>query len=407
MTVYPSVFSRKLSVLGTASVALAALALALVPASTATAATSLSGPLDLEAATPFAVLGSTAVTNTGVTAIAGDVGLSPGTAIDGFESAVVVGTIHSNDSVAAAAQDDLTQAFTEAGRLTPKQTGLEDLAGMSLEPGVYSGGAVSNSGRLTLAGDADSVWVFQVASSLNIEDTSEIVLTGEASSCNVFWRVSSSATIGDADFVGTVMASESISVRAGANIEGRLLASTGAVTLINDVIRRPTDCADASGTEIGESPEISAGSPENGTVGTPYSDTITAEGDSDISYDVTAGELPAGLTLDEETGAISGTPTESGSYTFTVTASSVFGPPDTAEYTIVIAAGTADESPADETPADNSADASQEAAAELAELAATGADPALLVGLATFFGAAGVLLLTSARRTSRRRSTQR
>ncbi len=63
---------------------------------------------------------------------------------------------------------------------------------------MYSGGALqlADNGALTLAGSADSVWVFQAASTLTIGSASRITITGGASSCNVFWQVGSSATIG-------------------------------------------------------------------------------------------------------------------------------------------------------------------------------------------------------------------
>ncbi|RYY17393.1 MAG: hypothetical protein EOO36_09775, partial [Cytophagaceae bacterium] len=58
----------------------------------------------------------------------------------------------------------------------------------------------------------------------------------------------------------------------------------------------------------------------NGTVGTAYSQTITAAGGTaPYSYAITAGALPSGLTL-SASGILSGTPTTPGSFTFTVTA---------------------------------------------------------------------------------------
>lgn len=57
------------------------------------------------------------------------------------------------------------------------------------------------------------------------------------------------------------------------------------------------------------------------TVGTAYSQTVAASGGvAPYTYAVSAGALPAGLTLDAATGAIRGTPTASGASTFAIRA---------------------------------------------------------------------------------------
>src|SRR5205814_3795036 len=59
----------------------------------------------------------------------------------------------------------------------------------------------------------------------------------------------------------------------------------------------------------------------NGTVGAPYNRTITASGGtSPYSFAVISGSLPPLLTLNPNTGVLSGTPTSSGSFTFTIQA---------------------------------------------------------------------------------------
>ena len=65
----------------------------------------------LGTATGFAVLGATTVTNTGLSVITGDLGVSPGSAITGFPPGIVVGTIRANDGVAAQAKADATVAY--------------------------------------------------------------------------------------------------------------------------------------------------------------------------------------------------------------------------------------------------------------------------------------------------------
>lgn len=335
-------FSIRRGLFGTTGLA-AAISSVLLAAGPSQAATTLDGPIDLGAAATFGVLGASTVTNTGPSVINGDIGVSPGTSITGFSAppnGTFTGTAHVADAVAAQAQSDLTTAFNAAASLTPTTSGLADLTGLSLTPGVYAGGELSLSGNLTLDGSASSVWVFQAESTLITSSASSITLTGGATACNVFWQIGSSATLADNSlFVGTIMAQQSITAVTNASIEGRLLARTGAVTLDTNQVTVPTGCSSTFGT-ISTSPVITSAAPPSATVGTPYTHAITATGTPAPTFTVTTGSLPAGLQLDTTTGVISGTPTTSGSFTFTVTASNGTAPDSTATYTLTIASAS-------------------------------------------------------------------
>jgi hypothetical protein len=67
-------------------------------------------------------------------------------------------------------------------------------------------------------------------------------------------------------------------------------------------------------------PLITTTSLLGGTVGTAYNQTLAATGTAPITWTVETGSLPGGLTLAEETGVISGTPTTAGKSDFTVKA---------------------------------------------------------------------------------------
>ncbi|WP_285040599.1 ice-binding family protein [Plantibacter sp. LMC-P-059a] len=303
----------------------------------ANAATTIDGPIFLGTAADYGVLASSAITNTGATTINGDLGLSPDSSVTGFPPGIVNGTQNVTNEPAALAKDDLLTAMGVASSLTPDPQQVGDLTGLDLDPGVYAGGEISLTGNVTLTGTAESVWVFQAASTLKTGTSSSVTLVGGASACNVFWRVGSSATLdGGGPFVGTILADASISTGSGTVVEGRLLASTGAVTLINTVITRPAGCDDGSGSEVTTSPEITSAPLPGGTVGTTYDSTVTSTGSPDATYTVTSGALPPGLVLDSVTGTVSGTPTTPGSYPVTVTASNGTAPDDTIESTIVI-----------------------------------------------------------------------
>ncbi len=253
--------------------------------SQASAATVADGPIDLGTAIDYGVLGASAVTNTGPTVVNGDLGIAPGTSITGFgglPNGVVNGTVHQTDAVAVQAQRDALTAYGTAASLTPTRTGLAELNTLSLSPGVYSGGALSlaDTGTLTLTGGEDSVWVFQAESTLIIGSSSRIAITGGATACNVFWQVGSSATLGTAaDFQGTVVADQSVTVTTAAQVEGRVIALNGAVTLDTNTISAAEDCPppgtpsepSPSPSEPGASPSPSPSSPGAGPSPSPSS----------------------------------------------------------------------------------------------------------------------------------------
>ena len=166
-----------------------------IPCSTAAQAS-----LNLGAAANFAVLAGSTVANTGLTTVNGDLGLSPGSAVTGFPPGVLNGTQHVADTTAAQAKLDLTTAYNDAaGRTVAPISVAGNLGGMTLAPGLYksTSSLEISSGNLTLdaQGDANGVFIFQIASTLITTAGRQVILSGGAKAANVFWQVGTSATL--------------------------------------------------------------------------------------------------------------------------------------------------------------------------------------------------------------------
>jgi Ice-binding-like len=197
------------------------------------------GDVPLASAASFAVLGGSTVTSTGLTILDGNLGVSPGTSITGFGPGVVKhGQIYAGGSVAGQAQADLAIGYNYAAGLQNPTAVPPEIGGMTIEPGIYNAAtSLGISGTLTLDGRSkpNSIFVFQVPSTLTTAVLSRVKLINKANACNVFWQVGSSATLNmGAKFRGTIMAADSISVSSGVVVRGRLLAETGGITLIDD-----------------------------------------------------------------------------------------------------------------------------------------------------------------------------
>lgn len=220
---------------------LANLGLVVILLASGPAAAAVAAPLG--AAQSFAVLGATPnVNNTGPTIVAGDLGVSPAAAVVGFPPGTVIGTIHAADATAAGAQSANTTAYgVLAGEACNTSFGVPtDLAGMTLAPGVYCfASSAANTGLLQLdaMGNANAVWVFQIASTLITGSASTVTIINGGQACNVFWQVGSSATLGTTTtFVGNILALTDITLQTGASLSGRALAQTGTVTLASNAV---------------------------------------------------------------------------------------------------------------------------------------------------------------------------
>lgn len=222
----------------------------------------------LGSASTFAVLGGTTVTNAEASIITGDAGVSPGTALTGFEPepintiegpgtvtpgpGIVNGTIYAGGPVAALAHNDAVLAYNDLVAMVPDvvYSGVTQLDGMIFKPGVYSfeSANLQVDGKLYLdfEGNSDALFIFQVGTTLVTMTNSNVIAihlgTTTCLGSNVYWAVGTSATIDGDSFIGTVIATTTITMTntgndSGAtNVDGRMLALNGEVTMVKSMI---------------------------------------------------------------------------------------------------------------------------------------------------------------------------
>ena len=209
------------------------------------AAATGTGPstMHLDTAANFAVLAGSAITNADPsTHITGDVGSDPTPAVTGITAGMVTGTLYTAvDPVTTQAKLDLDAAYGVAAGLTPDALLPTELGATTVTAGVYNSaaGTFGITGDVTLDGEnhANAVFVFQMLSTLTTAASSHVLLINGAQSCNVYWRVGSSATLGASNtFRGNILAQTSITIGATTTIYGRALARDAAVTMGSDTI---------------------------------------------------------------------------------------------------------------------------------------------------------------------------
>ncbi len=213
------------------------------------------GPVDLRSLSTFVAVSGAGLSNSnssGTTTLHGNVGLSPTATCLGegvpctATNPVITGTFYANDSggVAAQAKTDLTAAYVDAIARPPGTT-VNDISEMILPPGVYTSGstmsiAVGATVTLDAQNDPNAVWIFQIGSSLTVNNGAQILLVNGARAKNVFWAIFASSTLGsNVSFVGTIFAGASNTAGTDSVVVGRLLCTTGLITLLSNDITLP------------------------------------------------------------------------------------------------------------------------------------------------------------------------
>jgi len=200
----------------------------------------------LKSAANFTVIAGSAVSNTGLTIIYGNLAISPSVSLTGFNpTGVITGVTELGTGTALQAQNDAISAYNDLKGVPVTELMAGDLTGKTLQAGVYkfdSAASISSTaGILTLSGTG--IYIFQVGSALTTSTNSEIRLINGAKAGCVFWQLGSSATLGQSSvFVGNILAYASVAFSLNVTYYGSIYVQTGAISFIADTIISQTSC---------------------------------------------------------------------------------------------------------------------------------------------------------------------
>jgi hypothetical protein len=312
----------------------------------------------LKTAGNYSALASQAITvaGTGFTLTNGNVGLYPAATSDitGFPPGVVTGTtllgtaaaIIATGGATQQAEADLQVAATGLAAMAPNANYSNvDMANLgALPPGVYKWNAAATlTGALVLdaQGRNNVSWVFQFGTGLTTAVNSTVTLINAGSNGGgddaIFWNAATGAiVIGDNNTVlGNYIAYTSISFTGSTLLSGgggtRFLALNAAISFAGpgsiDPLGGPggkdwTAGLTFSGGNVvpatSVAPVFTSTTSTSGMAGAPFPTYSIAATGLPTAY--TATGLPPGLVLNPLTGAITGTPTASGTFLVTITA---------------------------------------------------------------------------------------
>lgn len=216
--------------------------------------------VNLGSAINYVILAKSAVSNISISAITGDLGLSPAatsfytgfalTNATGFATASqVTGKLFAADmapptpiNLTTAVNDMITAYNDAAGRPTPDflELATGNIGGKTLTPGLYKWTTnVTAPSSVVISGGPNDVWIFQTSGNLLVSNAVNITLSGGAQAKNIFWQVAGQATFGvNSHFEGIILCQTGINFQTGASFNGRALAQT-AVTLDGNTIVKP------------------------------------------------------------------------------------------------------------------------------------------------------------------------
>ena len=240
---------------------------------TTTPAAAATNPVLLGVAGDFVILSKTGISTVPVSAITGDIGVSPiaATAITGFDlvldasntfslSPQVTGQCFAADyasptpSMLTTAISDMETAYTDAaGRPLTDGANLNIASGLisgtTFTEGVYKWGSDINfASDIYLSGDSNSIFIFQTTGNVIVGSGAKVTLLYDGSGgtsgsgpspANIFWQVAGYVDVGTtSQLKGIFLVKTHAAFKAGSSLDGRILAQT-ACTLISATITDP------------------------------------------------------------------------------------------------------------------------------------------------------------------------
>ncbi len=173
-----------------------------------------------------------ALTGSNAPVVSGVIGTNLGN-YSGFSPSVV---FHKEDGISQLAANEMaTFSFTSQPCSPAPATPLGNA--QTLTSGVYCAtDATIFSGDLTLDGDADDLFIFEIAGALTMQTSARILLINGASLNNVYFKVSGAVTLSAGSvFRGTIINTGAISLT-NATLIGKALTTGGEITVNNSTV---------------------------------------------------------------------------------------------------------------------------------------------------------------------------
>jgi len=220
---------------------------------------SKTAPVNLGMAGNYAILAESGISTVPESVVVGDIAVSPiaSTAMTGFSltedatnqfstSTQVIGKAYAPDYASPTPNNlttavlDMGTAYVDSAGRTPDYTELYtgDLSGKTLTPGVYKWGTgVAINSDVTLNGNSNDIFIFQIAKGITQATGTSIILTGGVQAKNIIWQSCETVAIGTgAHFEGIVLGKTNITLGTHASVNGRLLAQTAVTMIMNRVV---------------------------------------------------------------------------------------------------------------------------------------------------------------------------